>query len=95
VKRHFTFSFDTVCALIGVLVVARVLARSWLWVGHGLPAQSGGGLPADEEWACGPDELPDAPPPPQPARMTAASRTPARARASLTGVAIELVNDIS
>ena len=27
-KRHFTFSFETVCELIGVWVVARVFARS-------------------------------------------------------------------
>jgi hypothetical protein len=44
---HFTFSRDTVWALIGVCVVARVFARSWFDAGHApaLAAHSGGGWP--------------------------------------------------
>ena len=33
-KRHLTFSFATLRESIGVLVVARVLARSRLWAGQ-------------------------------------------------------------
>ena len=47
-KRHLTFSLATVRALIVVRVVARVLARSWLWAGQApaFVAHSGGGRPA-------------------------------------------------
>jgi hypothetical protein len=51
-KVHLTFSFETVFELIGVWVVARVLARSWLWAGHApaLAAHSGGGWPRAAAW---------------------------------------------
>jgi hypothetical protein len=44
-KRHFTFNWETVWALIGDCVVARVFDRSWLCAGQApaLAAHSGGG----------------------------------------------------
>src|SRR4051812_32453131 len=47
-KRHLTFSPATVRASIGVRVVARVLARSWLCAGQppAFAAHSGGASPA-------------------------------------------------
>src|SRR3954467_5171487 len=47
-KRHFTFSCDTVCELIGDWLVARVFDRSWLCAGHVFAAHSGGGCPTGE-----------------------------------------------
>src|SRR3954453_23375156 len=52
-KVHLTFSRDTVWALIGVCVVARLFARSWLNAGHApaLAAHSAGAWPtAADAW---------------------------------------------
>src|ERR1700675_4955282 len=84
-KRHFTFSLETVCELIGDSVVARVFARSWLCAGHepALAAHSGGGWPTPDA-----GELPA-----QPTRARTATRAPKTATPALPQ-RILFVNDM-
>src|SRR5256885_16599778 len=85
-KVHLIFSFETVFELIGVWVVARVLARSWLWAGHApaLAAHSGGAWPTAAAWL-EPDGLLPAVEEllPQPPRATVTARGTGAASPSL------------
>src|SRR2546430_9879192 len=93
-KVHLTFSFETVFELIGVWVVARVLARSWLWAGHApaLAAHSGGAWPTAAASLELDVLLPDFEELlPQPARATVTARATRAASASLPRLRVRIL----
>src|SRR6266516_3265721 len=93
-KVHLTFSFETVFELICVWVVARVLARSWLWAGHApaLAAHSGGAWPTAAAWLELDVLLPDVEELlPQPARATVTARATRAASASLPRLRVRIL----